>query len=147
MCATILSANNFFFRGSHEFLLACTLPKWVLESVATHAIAYYGSCLREALEDLMASSKVVCNRSKSTYGISWVPVKLWCHSHGSHKYRCGFQIPNPRPHHDPLPRCHGFLRCNDVTIKYTKFQNFFPTLFSFFINFSYFHVIQLSKKR
>ena len=66
MCATILSANNFFFRGSHEFLSACTLPKWVPEPVATHVIAYYGSRLREALEDLMASSKVVCNRTKST---------------------------------------------------------------------------------
>ena len=73
-------------------------------------------------------------------------VKPWCHSHGSHGYGCGFQIPNPRPHRDPLPWCHGFLRCSDVTIKYTTFHNFFPTLFSFFINFSYFHVIQLSKK-
>ena len=66
MCATILSASNFFFRGSHEFLSACTLPKWVPESVATPAIVYYGSRLREALEDLMASSKVVHNRTKST---------------------------------------------------------------------------------
>ena len=66
MCATILSASNFFFRGSHEFLSACTLPKWVPESVATPAIVYYGSRLREALEDLIASSKVVRNRTKST---------------------------------------------------------------------------------
>ena len=40
--------------------------KWVLESVATHVILYYGSHLREALEDIMASSKVVCNWTKST---------------------------------------------------------------------------------
>ena len=69
VCATILSANNFFFRGSHEFLSACTLPKWVLESVTTCAIKYYSNCLREALEaleDLMASSKVVHNQTKST---------------------------------------------------------------------------------
>ena len=57
MCATILSANNFFFRGSHEFLSACTLPKWVLELVATCAIAYYGNHLRKALEDLMTSTQ------------------------------------------------------------------------------------------
>ena len=61
-------------------------------------------------------------------GISWVQVKLRCHGHGSHRYGCGFQIPNPRPHHDLLPQCHRFLHCSDVTIKYTKFQNFFPTL-------------------
>ena len=30
------------------------------------SLVYYDSCLREALEDLMASSKVVCNRTKST---------------------------------------------------------------------------------
>ena len=66
VCATILSANNFFFRGSHEFLSAYTLPKWVPELAATHAITYYGSCLREALENLMASSKVVRNQTKST---------------------------------------------------------------------------------
>ena len=57
---------NFFFRGSHEFLSACTLPKWVPESVATCAIKYYSNRLREALEDLMASSKVVRNQTKST---------------------------------------------------------------------------------
>ena len=66
VCETILSANNFFFRGSHEFLSACTLPKWVLESVATRVIMYYSNCLREALENLTASSKVVCNQTKST---------------------------------------------------------------------------------
>ena len=30
------------------------------------SLVYYDSCLREALEDLMASSKVVHNRTKST---------------------------------------------------------------------------------
>ena len=58
--------NNFFFRGSHDFLSACTLPKWDPELVATRAIIYYRNRLRGALEDLMASSKVVCNRTKST---------------------------------------------------------------------------------
>ena len=69
-----------------------------------------------------------CSSLQHMQGISRVQVKLWCHGHESHGYGCGFQIPNPRPHRDPLPRCHGFLRCSDVTIKYTKFQNFFPTL-------------------
>ena len=36
------------------------------EPVATCVIAYYGSHLRKALEDLMTSSKVVCNQTKST---------------------------------------------------------------------------------
>ena len=70
LCATILSANNFFFRGSHEFFSACTLSKWVPESVATRAIMYYSNRLREALEDLMASSKVVHNWTKSTQSSS-----------------------------------------------------------------------------
>ena len=40
---------------------ALFFSKWVPESVATCAIMYYSNRLREALEDLMASSKVVHN--------------------------------------------------------------------------------------
>ena len=64
----------FFFRGSHEFLSACTLPKWVPEPVTTHAIMYYCNCLREALEDLMASSKVVRNLH-SPVGFPWIALR------------------------------------------------------------------------
>ena len=42
------------------------LPKWVPESVAIRAVGYYGGRLKLALEDLMASSKLPRNRTKST---------------------------------------------------------------------------------